>query len=579
MYGDGHTKLRLAEYPRIIQHPKSVNIIYGKTLTLQCNGTSSPIANVTWLKDGNPLTSYDDMKLILNFYVYSRLTISNITTQDEGLYQCRYDNIIGSITSEVATVTIYDSETAQSIGREFHFGYLDTIRSAAIPFAVITALSKSTDTKTIRSIGREFYFGLFSSGSAGATVAAIVTALDKSAAITVRNNYFNTATQYNVSSYSSTTVKLKATSENRVTGIASKTIHITSDEDITVTSLQASSTLASSCHILPVQFYGKEYVIATYTPLIYGHMLIISKDANTQVEISFPSNTNYGGQTYSRNRNLTINLLPNQGFFFQIAQDLTGTIIYSNKDISVLAGNLCANVPTSNRYCEPLQEHYIPSKYLGQNYILSTFTGRAAGDIYRIVAAYDNTTVRLQSASSNYNLSRGEFTQFELASGTDSFLTCDKPCLVVQFAKGTNADLKGADPFMTIVPAIEQYSNNLVITVPSLFTIYNINPNYVLITIQDKYKDGLMLNGKVLQGISWRQVTTNDVSNVYSTASINISIGTSRLTHNDSSMTYGAIQYGWASGSIGYGSFGDIQWSTMFSCKSIEFTVYDNRIH
>ncbi|EDV19117.1 uncharacterized protein TRIADDRAFT_34144, partial [Trichoplax adhaerens] len=94
--------------PRIIQHPKSVNIIYGKTLTLQCNGTSSPIANVTWLKDGNPLTSYDDIKLIENFYVYSRLTISNITTQDEGLYQCRYDNIIGSITSEVATVAIYD---------------------------------------------------------------------------------------------------------------------------------------------------------------------------------------------------------------------------------------------------------------------------------------------------------------------------------------------------------------------------------------------------------------------------------------------------------------------------------------
>ncbi|RDD35988.1 Tyrosine-protein phosphatase Lar, partial [Trichoplax sp. H2] len=281
--------------------------------------------------------------------------------------------------------------------------------------------------------------------------------------------------------------------------------------------------------------------------------------------ISFPSNTNYGGQTYSRNRNLTINLLPNQGFFFQIAQDLTGTIIYSNKDISVLAGNLCANVPTSNRYCEPLQEHYMPSKYLGQNYILSTFTGRAAGDIYRIVAAYDNTTVRLQSASSNYKLSRGEFTQFELASGSDSFLTCDKPCLVVQYAKGNKADLKRADPFMTIVPAIEQYSNNLVITVPSLFTTLNINPNYVLITIQDKYKDGLMLNGKVLQGISWRQVTTNDVSNVYSTASINVPIGTSRLTHNDSSIIYGAIQYGWASGSIGYGSFGDIQWSTMFS--------------
>ncbi|RDD35924.1 IgGFc-binding protein [Trichoplax sp. H2] len=518
----------ISYHPRIIQHPKSVNIIYGKTLTLQCNGTSSPIANVTWLKDGNPLTSYDDIKLILNFYVYSRLTISNITTQDEGLYQCRYDNIIGSITSEVATVTIYDSETAHIIGREFHFGYLDIPRSASIPYTVITALNKSTG-------------------------------------INITNNHDKTSTLYNISSYNSLTITLTNKLEITESGVTSKTLYITSDEDITVACYYGDSTAQTAYSILPSQFYGKEYIVAMYRPSFYGQILMTSNDNDTQVEISFPHNTVYNGQTYSQNRNLTITLQRNQGFYFHINQDLTGTIIYSNNNIAVLAGNICSTIKAGS--CEPLVQHYMPIKFLGKNYILSTLTGVKAGSIFRVVAAYNNTKVRLNFTIATYELLRGGFAEFELSADTDAFLTCDYPCLVIQFAIQSFGST-GNDPFMNIVPAIEQYSRNLVVSVsPTIVTNLNFARNYVLITIQDKYKDGLMLNGAVIKGVVWRQVTTDIVNNTYSTAPIQVSTGTSTFTHKDSSVMYGSIQYGLSGNRNGYAFLGGLQVTTIISCK------------
>ncbi|RDD35821.1 IgGFc-binding protein, partial [Trichoplax sp. H2] len=278
---------------------------------------------------------------------------------------------------------LLDSETAHSIGREFHFGYCDTVQSAVIPYAVITALNKSTG-------------------------------------INITNNHDMTSTLHNISSYDSLTITLASNLENTASGVTWKTVYITSDEDITVACYHGDTAAQTAYSILPSQFYGKEYIVAMYRPLFYGQILMISNDNDTQVEISFPHNTVYNGQTYSQNRNLTITLQRNQGFYFQINQDLTGTIIYSNNNIAVLAGNKCSRIKAGN--CEPVVQHYMPIKFLGKNYILSTLTGVKAGSIFRVVAAYNNTKVRLNFTIATYELLRGGFAEFELSADTDAFL-------------------------------------------------------------------------------------------------------------------------------------------------------------
>ncbi|KAL6115791.1 cdon [Pungitius sinensis] len=69
-------------------------VSHGSTTRFSCVATGNPSANITWLFNANPITPSRHFQIS-----GSSLVISDVTPQDEGLFQCLLDNGIGSAQS------------------------------------------------------------------------------------------------------------------------------------------------------------------------------------------------------------------------------------------------------------------------------------------------------------------------------------------------------------------------------------------------------------------------------------------------------------------------------------------------
>ena len=167
--------------------------------------------------------------------------------------------------------------------------------------------------------------------------------------------------------------------------------------------------------------------------------------------------------------------------------DLTGTIVRSDKPISVFAGHECAQFPSTLTECDHLVEQMPPQTTWGTTYFLSPLAARESGDIYRVATIYDNNQVTVtcvDEGSSNTetilstSLSRGGWEQFNSSYFQDTCpnfvpkyccVEATKPVLVAQYSQGYTVDAQCTgdigtqlgDPFMIVVPPVVQYLNNL----------------------------------------------------------------------------------------------------------------------
>lgn len=79
--------------------PKDVNATLNQTITLTCNATGKPVPTTAWLKNG---------QLILTTEVaYSQLVLESLAIEDDGIYQCRFINVVGHVLSDPCRVRVY----------------------------------------------------------------------------------------------------------------------------------------------------------------------------------------------------------------------------------------------------------------------------------------------------------------------------------------------------------------------------------------------------------------------------------------------------------------------------------------
>ena len=57
--------------------------------------------------------------------------------------------------------------------------------------------------------------------------------------------------------------------------------------------------------------------------------------------------------------------------------DLTGTLIMSDKPITVIGGHECANVPPNKVYCEHVEQQIPPTLTWGKKHLVRSFSGRS----------------------------------------------------------------------------------------------------------------------------------------------------------------------------------------------------------
>ncbi|XP_022107475.1 uncharacterized protein LOC110988363 [Acanthaster planci] len=254
----------------------------------------------------------------------------------------------------------------------------------------------------------------------------------------------------------------------REEGPSTAAVLITSDREVTVYGVEEGNSMDSFL-VLPTDALGTEYYVVSYSisdrlqrDQRKSQFTLLGVSDDTVVDITLSGTLEHEGQRYWNGDRIRITLNRLQVVHFASADDdLTSTRIVASKKIGVLSGSKCADVPVNMRFCDHLVEMLPPVKSWGRSFITSPLYGRRSGDAFRIMAARDDTAVAVSSYG-RATLHAGEFFELEIMSNSSRSITADKPLLVMQYSLGGDADQTTGDPFMMLVPAIEQFSSNAV---------------------------------------------------------------------------------------------------------------------
>ncbi|MDF1562252.1 MAG: hypothetical protein P1V51_04365 [Deltaproteobacteria bacterium] len=223
------------------------------------------------------------------------------------------------------------------------------------------------------------------------------------------------------------------------------------------------------------------------------------------------------------------------------ASDLTGSIITSDKPVAVYGGAECRFMPYGEWACDHMEQQLFPFENWGFEYVgtHSTPTGTSdPGDIWRVVAAADNTVVTFTPPSACSTCSGGQATlsagqKLEFQTNQDFMVSSPDaahPFMLVQYFVGQNATGSNVgDPTMILSVPTAQYRNDYAFTTP--LTIAQDYVNIVKPTGADVSIDGVLVSpagGWVpIPGTPWvrgRATVSDGAHRVSATAPIGLTV-------------------------------------------------------
>ncbi|MFO0819074.1 MAG: RHS repeat-associated core domain-containing protein [Pirellulales bacterium] len=316
--------------------------------------------------------------------------------------------------------------------------------------------------------------------------------------------------------------------------IVNRGIHIVSEAPVAVVGLNQLSATTDAFLGLPVDVIGQEYlVMSSRNGLVNGtHFAVVGTQDNTEVTI-VPSVTTSGRAAGTP---FTINLNAGQVYYLQNTNanaDLTGSSISANAPVAAFSGHQCGNIPSNVSACDHMVEQLTPVETWGTAFATAPLATRRNGDTYRILASADDTDITINGAVVA-TLDRGQF--FETRLTTSSAIIGTKPILVAQFSNGSSFDGIVSDPFMQLIPPVEQYDNNYTVATPSQGFI----SHFINITIPTIGAATVTLDGQTLAANLFTPIAGTE----FSTAQIPVAAG----IHSASSpIPFGMYLYGFGS--------------------------------
>ena len=281
-------------------------------------------------------------------------------------------------------------------------------------------------------------------------------------------------------------------------------VHVTADANVTVYGLNRTRASTDAFLGLPVSALGTRYRTMDYNVLSSDQPATISAIATTAgtttIHVEPPASS--GLPPFD----MPIQL--GEVFEWNATTHLTGTLVTSDKPISVFSGNRCANIPSGIGYCDHIVEQMIPTNTWGKTFITYPLHGRTA-DTFRILADLDGTevTIKRTGSDSTVSLAAGEF--YEFLSGEPMAITATQPISVAQYSNGQDFDGVPSDPFMALIPSYEQgFTNSTFATPTAGFT------SYVNITASTTDLASITLDGAAIPTASWQAIPGSAYSGV-----------------------------------------------------------------
>jgi len=246
-------------------------------------------------------------------------------------------------------------------------------------------------------------------------------------------------------------------------------VHVTADTAVSVYGLNSRFQTTDTFLGLPLSVLGTEYRAIGYTKLsadLLSALSIVATEDETEVTITPSVATSTGRPA---NRPFSVRLRKGDVYtvgarWESIGQcDLTGSLISSNKKISVFSGHNCAYVPPKIEACNHLIEQLPPVSAWGKHYYLGMLKERSRYT-FRVIASENGTKV-FEDSKLVAVMRAGEFYE-NLNVSRHVQITADKPVLVAQFAQGfKNGDSVG-DPMMILVSPTQQFLKEYRIATP-----------------------------------------------------------------------------------------------------------------
>ncbi|HEY9116745.1 MAG TPA: gliding motility-associated C-terminal domain-containing protein, partial [Roseivirga sp.] len=386
----------------------------------------------------------------------------------------------------------------------------------------------------ISSQGRDFWVGLMENVNSADQTLEIYLLSSENANVQLTSSFGAYSNVKSLTPGRASLVILPRELMSQAEGVSDKSIHITSDKDISVFALNKKSESADATAVLPIEALGTFYVAMAHAEpnLIDGSsgsgLLIIATEDNTDLEI-IPSANTLNGWAAQESRSITLNT--GEVYDLRSNEDLTGTIIRTadngeDKPFAVFGGSKFTNVSDCGLMQDHLYEQVMPVLALGKKYLNAPLINRNGGDMIKIVAPFDATTIKIDGRP-DISLNAGEFftiKDFSMAS----YIEGSKPILVSLLSKSSDCDNSLGDPFLMNLAPLEQRVRTLNFTA---FNATQIQQYYVAIVATDCNNGRIYLDG-------------NDVTDQLSTiengryGTIQVNSGDHQITSDEGVLAY-----------------------------------------
>ncbi len=241
--------------------------------------------------------------------------------------------------------------------------------------------------------------------------------------------------------------------------------------------------------LLPAENLGREYLVLTWptTPIPeifqlppqHGYFTVVAtSQGTTTVTVQLSGRVEAGPDIetlepgeheFELEQFDVLNLEADGTNIFEI-QDLTGSIVTASQPVAVFGGHEEA-VVGEGCCAEHLEQQMFPVETLGDHYLAArTETRGGPGDIWRIVAAQDNTAVQTvppqPGGAAMFTLNRGEWREIDTA---DSFeVLADKPVMVGQYLRSQeDTEDHIGDPALILAVPVGQFRDDYVVLTPA----------------------------------------------------------------------------------------------------------------
>jgi hypothetical protein len=354
-------------------------------------------------------------------------------------------------------------------------------------------------------------------------------------------------------------------------------IHITANQPVSVYAMDYDMAASAAFTGYPTTLLGTNYcVLARPSYGGYGYsseLGIVATADNTTVTIT-PSPTADLVGIFTPSTNIVLQ----QGQTYQVnsiytTDDVTGTLITSDKPVGVFAGASLAYVPDENTTAaNPLMQEQLPVNLWGTNVLALSFAERTNGDSYQILAAYSNTVITItgkvitsvvETGHPPWSVTTSNETVMVTITNAGQFYDIivdgpvqfqgSQPIQVAQFANGTDYDDvfgNEGDPCEILLPPTGHYlETNVTFALPNDYANGDFSTNWLNVIVVQSATNNTFLD--------FTNAITNFVAigtSGYYGAQVLVTNGAHTVT---SSQPVGVEVYGWGYADA-YGYFGGV---------------------